>query len=95
MTKSKIDLNRIDQYCQRLNATVPYPKTNEENQSYRDAFNSMINLTSVAIKSCHGLVQLNQNGNWNPFPTKSLLNAACEKPVIAKMDRFKRQAFSG
>ena len=51
--------------------------------------------TSIAIKSCHGIVELNQNGNWNPFPTTRLINVACEKALVAGTTRFKRQASSG
>ena len=51
--------------------------------------------TSVAIKSCHGNVVQNRNGNWNPFPTNRLINVVCEKPLIARTERFKRQAGSG
>ena len=35
--------------------------------------------TSVAIKSCHGIVELESNLKWNPFPTKLLDNVVCEK----------------
>ena len=93
-TKSKIEIGQIDMFCQRLNATVPYPKNHEENKSYRDAFNSMNTSASVAVKSCHGIVELNPNGNWNPFPTNGPVTVACEKTVVTKA-RFKRQASSG
>ena len=91
-TKSKIELSQLDEFCGRLNATVPYPKTSQENQDYRDAFKSMNVSASVAIKSCHGVVELNKNGNWNPFPTKKMLNVACEQIPIALTSRSKRQA---
>ena len=95
MAKSKVEISQVDTICQRLNATVPYPKNNTENQNYRNAFNSMKIPTSIAIKSCHGIVEQNPNGNWNPFPTNRLINVVCEKPLIAGTTRFKRQANSG
>ena len=95
-TKSKIQINQIDKYCQRLNATVPYPKTTEENQNYRDAFDSLNISESVAIKSCHGIVELESTLKWNPFPSKMLVNVVCEKAAVLYTEaRFKRQANSG
>ena len=94
-TKSKIETSQVEIFCQRLNATVPYPKTYQENQNYRHVFNSMNISSSVAIKSCHGIVKQNRNGNWNPFPTNGLANVACEKIVGAEKTRFRRQAKSG
>ena len=95
MAKSKIEISQVDLFCRSLNATVPYPKTFRQNQNYRNAFNEIKTSTSVAIKSCHGIVELNRNGNWNPFPTNRLVNVACEKPLVAGTTRFKRQANSG
>ena len=94
-TKSKIETSQVENFCQRLNATVPYPKTYQENQNYRHVFNSMNISSSVAIKSCHGIVKQNRNGNWNPFPTNRFINVACEKPLVTKLDRFRRQSSSG
>ena len=94
-TKSKFEISQVVTFCQDLNATVPYPKTYQENHDYRNAFNLMNTSTSVAIKSCHGVVELNRNGNWNPFPTNRLVNVACEKPLVIGTVRFKRQAKSG
>ena len=94
-TKSKIATSQVENFCRRLNATVPYPKTYQENQNYRHAFNSMNISSSVAIKSCHGIVKQNRNSNWNPFPTNGLANVACEKIVGAGKTRFRRQAKSG
>ena len=82
-------------FCQSFNATVPYPKTNEENQYYRDAFDSMNISTSVAIQSRHGIVEMKRNGDWSPFPATRLMNGACEKTLVAKLARFKRQTNSG
>ena len=82
-------------FCQSLNATVPYPKNNQENQNYRDAFNRMNTSSSVAVKSRHGIVELNKNGNWNPFPESQLMHGACEKTLVTEGARFKRQAQSG
>ena len=79
--KSKIEINQIENFCQSLNAFVPYPKTNEENQNYRDALNSMNISTSIAIESRHGIMELRPNGDWNPFPTNKKINVACEKAV--------------
>ena len=96
MTESKVETRQIDVYCQSLNATVPYPKTYEENQNYRDAFDSMNISTSVAVKSCHGIVELEPNLKWNPFPTKMLVNVVCEKMAVApRKARFKREAILG
>ena len=94
-TKLKIEISQVDLYCQRHNATVPYPKTYQENQNYRNAFDLMNTPTSIAIKSCHGVVELNRNGNWNPFPTNRLVNVACEKTLATTKTRFKRQANPG
>ena len=88
-------MSQVDLFCQRFNATVPYPRTYEENQNYRIAFNLIKFSTSIAIKSCHGIVELNRSGNWNPFPTNRLVNVACEKSLVAGTTRFKRQASSG
>ena len=94
-TKSKIKVSQLDTFCQSLNATVPYPKTNEENQNYLDALDTRNITTSVAVSSCHGIVELHRNGHWNPFPTETSLNAVCEKASIAKTGRAKRQASLG
>ena len=96
--KTRIGLSQIDMFCQNLNATVPYPKTYQENRNYRDAFKSMNISTSTAIKSCHGVVELDRNGKWNPFPIKKLINVVCEKTLITNFTKFarsKRQASSG
>ena len=95
MTKSKIEINQIDKYCQRLNATIPYPKTFQENQNYRDAFDSMNISTSVAVKSCHGIVELEPNQKWNPFPTQTMVNVVCEKTTALLTARVKRSAILG
>ena len=94
-SKSKIETSQLDTFCNSLNATVPYPKTNKENQSYRDALETRNLTTSVAIKSCHGIVELHRNGYWNPFPTETSLNAICEKASIVQTGRVKRQILSG
>ena len=91
-TKSKIEINQLDMFCQKFNATVPYPNNNEENQNYRHAFKLMNTSTSIAVKSRHGIVELDQNGNWNPFPTSRLVNVACEKTLLAQTARTKRRA---
>ena len=94
-SKSKVEISQLDTFCQSLNATVSYPKTNEENQNYLDAFKTR-NITSpVAIKSCHGVVELHRNGLWKPFPTETSLYAVCEKTAIVQTGRIKRQASSG
>ena len=95
ITKSKIKSSQVDLFCQRLNATVPYPKTYLENQNYRNAFNAINISSSLAVKSCHGIVELNQNGNWNPFPNNKLINVACEKTLLTKPARLRRQTNSG
>ena len=95
MTKSKIEISQIEKHCERLNATVPYPKSFEENQNYRDAFDSMNISTPVAVKSCHGIVELESTLKWNPFPTEMMVNAVCEKTVALSTARFKRQAVLG
>ena len=95
IAKSKIEISQLDTFCQSLNATVPYPKTNEENQNYLDALETRNVTTSVAIRSCHGIVELHRHGHWNPFPTETSLNAVCEKASIAKTGRAKRQASLG
>ena len=95
VTESKVEISEIEKHCQRLNATVPYPKTFQENQNYRDAFDSMNISTSVAVKSCHGIVELESTLKWNPFPTQILINAVCEKTVAPSIGRFKRQAILG
>ena len=85
-------------FCRSLNASVPHPKTYQENLNYRDAFKSMNTSTSVAIKSRHGIVELDQNGKWNPFLTKKLINGVCEKTLVTHVTKFarsKRQASSG
>ena len=94
-TQSKIEISQLDMFCQSLNASVPYPKTNEENQHYLDAFKTRNITTSVAIRSCHGIVELHPNGYWNPFPTKTSLNAVCETASFVKQTRIRRQASSG
>ena len=91
-TKSKIEISQLDTFCQSLNATVPYPKTNNENQSYLDAFKKGNVTASVAIRSCHGIVELHHNGHWNPFPTAVSLNAVCETESTVQTGRIRRQA---
>ena len=49
----------------------------------------------VAIKSCHGIAELESNGKWNPFPAETLVNVVCEKTVSDQTARFKRQAIAG
>ena len=93
--ESKIQISQLDIFCQSLNATVPYPKTYEENQNYRDAFDSMNISTPVAIKSCHGIVELDLSSKWSPFPNKTLVNVVCEKEPVVQTTRFKRQASLG
>ena len=88
-------MSQVDLFCQRFNATVPYPKTHQENQNYRNAFDLMKATTSIAIQWRHGIFELNPNGNWNPFPTNRSVNVACEKPLVVGTSRFKRQAKSG
>ena len=95
IAKSKVGITQVDTFCQRHNATTPYLKTNQENRKYRSDFDLMTNPTSIAIKSCHGIVEQSQNGNWDPFPTNRLINVVCEKQSIAKTVRVKRQAISG
>ena len=95
MTEPKVEISQIEKHCQRLNATVPYPKTFQENQNYRDAFDSMNISTSVAVQSCHGIVELESTLKWNPFPTQTLVNAVCEKMAAPSTARFKRQAILG
>ena len=73
-TKSKVELSQIGMFCQRFNATIPYPKTYQENRDYRKALNSINTSSSVTTKSCHAIVELKPNGNWNPFPTSRLIN---------------------
>ena len=51
--------------------------------------------TSVAIQSCHGVVELKRNGDWSPFPSKKVITGACEKELVVKQARFKRQVNSG
>lgn len=94
-TKSKIEVNQLDKFCLSLNATVPYPKTNKENQNYLDALETRNVTTSVAIRSCHGIVELHHSGHWNPFPTEISLNVVCEIPLTVKTGRIKRQVSSG
>ena len=93
-SKSKVEIDKLETFCQGLNATVPYPKTDKENQNYLDAFKAR-NLTSVAIRSYHGIVELHRKGYWIPFPTDTSLHAICEKVSMVKTDRTKRQASSG
>ena len=95
MKESKVEISQIDNYCQQLNATVPYPKTYEENQNYRNAFDSMNITGSVAVQSCHGSVELEQTLKWNPFPTQTMVNVVCEKTAAHKTARFKRQVILG
>ena len=95
MSESKVAISKLETFCQRLNATVPYPRTKEENQNYIEAFETRNITTSIAIKSCHGIVELKGNGDWNPFPTGSPLNAVCVKALINQTGRMKRQASSG
>ena len=90
-----MEISQLDTFCQSLNATVPYPKTKEENQNYLNATKTRNITNSVAIRSCHGIVELQRNGYWNPFPTKKSLNAVCEKVPIVQTGRMKRQAPSG
>ena len=95
MTKSKIEISQLDTFCQSLNATVPYPKTSDENQNYLDALQTRNVTKSVAIRSCHGIVELHRNGHWNPFPTEASLNAVCETASFVEKTRIRRQASSG
>ena len=95
MTKLKIEINQLDKFCHRLNATVPYPQTKEENQYYRDAFDSMNAPTPVIIRSRHGFVELEADLRWNPFPNEILENVVCEKMAAHQTGRVKRQASSG
>ena len=88
----KIEISQLHTFCQSLNATVPYPKTNEENQIYLDALKKRNEITSVAIRSCHGIVELLRNGY--PFRTENSLNARCKKQSIVQKNRIKRQASS-
>ena len=87
-SKSKMEISQVESFCQRLNATVPYPKNYYENLNYRNAFNLISKSPSTAIKSRHGIVELNRNGYWNPFPINRpfnrLINIACEKPFVGK-----------
>ena len=94
-SKSKVEISQLDTFCQSLNATVLYPKTSEENQNYLAALETRNLTTPVAIKSCHGTVELHRNGYWNPFPTETSLYAVCEKAEIVQTGRVKRQASSG
>ena len=88
----KLLITQAESFCEQLNATIAYPKTEEENQSYREVFN-MLNISdSVAIKSCHGMVTLEQGGLWNPFPKESLVNIVCEQKINRSASRVKRQA---
>ena len=95
MSKSKVEISKLETFCQQLNATVPYPKTKEENQNYLDAFETTNVTTSVAINSCHGIVELKPNGDWNPFPTETSLTVVCEKAATTQTGRIKRQVSSG
>ena len=95
VAKSKIGISQLDTFCQSLNATVPYPKTSKENQNYLDALETRNVTTSVAIRSCHGIVELHRHGYWNPFPTEISLYAMCEIPSTVKTGRIKRQVSSG
>ena len=92
-SKSKVEINKLESFCQGLNATVPLPNTNEENQIYLDAFGTRNVTTSVAIRSCHGIVELLRNGY--PFPTENSLNTGCETSSFVQKNRIKRQASSG
>ena len=92
---SKVEISKLAIFCQSLNATVPYPQTNEENQNYREAFKAKNVTTSVAIRSRHGIVELQRNGYWNPFPTETALNAVCERTIFFRKSRNKRQASPG
>ena len=95
MTKSKIEISQLDTFCQSLNATVPYPKTNKEIQNYLDALERR-NLTfPVAIRSFYGIVELHRNGFWKHFPTETSLNAMCEKASFVLKTRIRRQEISG
>ena len=93
--KTRVEISQLEIFCKGLNATVPYPKNNEENKNYRDVFDSMNISESVAIKSCHGMVELESNAKWNPFPTEMTVNVVCEKPAAYRKTRFKRQGSSG
>ena len=95
MSKSKVEISKLDTFCQGLNATVPHPKTNEENKNYLDALKTRNITSSVAVRSYHGIVELHSNGFWNPFPTETSLNAVCETESFVHKTRTKRQASSG
>ena len=95
MEKTRVEISQLDIFCKGLNATVPYPKSNEEYINYRDVFDSINVSESVAIKSCHGMVELESSAKWNPFPTKTSVNVVCEKPAAYQKNRFKRQGSSG
>ena len=95
MTKSKIEINQLGIFCYRLNATVPYPKSKEENQYYRDAFDSMAIFTPVTIRSRYGFVELEPDLRLNLFPNEILENVVCEKVAAHQTARVKRQATSG
>ena len=79
MVKTKIKIGEVNKFCTRLNSTVPYPKNYKENQDYRDAFSSMNTSTPIAIQSHYGIVNINKEGYWDPFPNKTLANVICEK----------------
>ena len=54
-----------------------------------------MNITSsVALKSNHGVVKLEQSGLWNPFPKDTLVNVICEQNAVKISPRFKRQALT-
>ena len=94
-SKSKVEISKLDTFCQGLNATVPHPKTNEENKNYLDALETRNITSSVAVRSYHGIVELHRNGHWNPFPTETSLNAVCETASFVHKTRIRRQASSG
>ena len=91
--KLKVEINHLEIFCHRLNASVPYLKTNEENVNYLNAFKTTNMTASVAIMSRLGVVELRRDGSWIPFSTKTSLNVVCEKATI--INRIKRQASSG
>ena len=90
--KVKVEINHLETFCHRLNASVPYLKTKEENLNYLNAFKTRNITASVAIMSHYGIAELKRDGFWNPFSTKTSLNVVCEK---AATGRIKRQASSG
>ena len=80
VANANITFNQIDMFCQNLNSTSPFPKSNIEFKGYIDEM-SQRGLLSVLMKSSHGIVELDKNGNWDLFPTETMKNKTfwCER----------------